>query len=307
MSSNTVHDLHSSFKSFDPLLSSLPHKVAVQIVTMRYITVATLAVFVWEILISIFDDYKLLFKHRMRPPTIVYFLSRLCCLGFTISATLIRVESLIPPSTCVMLGRIVVIFFSTAVVFTSLLFFFRTRAIFDGHHWIIAVFAGLWLAVLGGSLAFIIDVFDAPKPAPHAHIMFCIKENINPFVAASTIIPLINDTLVFLAITWRLSRSSYARHTLKNGLRTLVLGDYLPVFSKALLQDGQAYYLTIITMNLIAVITLFDHSIPAIQTLRTMFTVPNVALMNIMACRVYRNIVLLGDARETDSEYSTIS
>jgi hypothetical protein len=177
----------------------------------------------------------------------------------------------------------------------------------------------LWLAVLGGSLSFIIDVFDAPKYGPTAHT-FCIKENINPFVAAAIIIPLINDTFVFLATTWRLSHISYARHTLENGFRLLVFGDYLPVFSKVLLQDGQAYYLlalliclmsltrltcysfyrTIVTMNLIAVITLFDDSIPDIQTLRTMFTVPNVALMNIMACRVYRNAILLGDLGETE-------
>ena len=142
-----------------------------------------------------------------------------------------------------MLGRTVVIFFSTAVVFTSLLFFFRTRAVFIRDRWIVAFFSGLWLSVLGGCLAFVVDVFDAPtrSPAPNTH-EFCIKENINPFVAAATIIPLINDTLTFLVITWRLWRNSYV-DTLKNGIRLVVFGDYLPVFSKVLLQDGQAYYL----------------------------------------------------------------
>ena len=140
-----------------------------------------------------------------------------------------------------MLGRTVVIFFSTAVVLTSLLFFFRTRVVFNGNRWIVAFFASLWLAVLGGCLAFVVDVFDAPSPTPNTHA-FCIKENINPFAAAATIIPLINDTLTFLAITWRLLRNSYV-HTLNSGIRLVVFGDYLPVFSKALLQDGQAYYL----------------------------------------------------------------
>ena len=141
-----------------------------------------------------------------------------------------------------MLGRTTVVFFSTAVVFTSLLFFFRTRAIFNRNRWIVALFATLWLAVLGGCLAFVIDVFYAPRPAPNTHA-FCIKENISPFVAAATIIPLINDTLTFIAVTWRLFRTSSVHHTLKNGIRLLVFGDYLPVLSKALLQDGQAYYL----------------------------------------------------------------
>ena len=62
-------------------------------------------------------------------------------------------------------------------------------------------------------------------------------------------IPLIYDTLVFLAITWRLSRNSYdpGPNTLESGIKFLIFGDYLPVFSKALLRDGQAYYLLAIS------------------------------------------------------------
>jgi hypothetical protein len=43
---------------------------------------------------------------------------------------------------------------------------------------------------------------------------------------------------------------------------------------------------------------LFDDSIPSI--LRTIFAVPNVTLMNIMACRVFRNTILFEDIRGTD-------
>ena len=142
-----------------------------------------------------------------------------------------------------------VTFFSTAVAFTSLLFFFRTRAIFNRNQWVVVFFASLWLAVLGGCLAFVVDVFNTPSPAPNSTHKFCIKENISPFVAAATIIPLINDTLTFLAVSWRLFRNSYVRHTLKNGIRLLVFGDYLPVFSKALLQNGQAYYLSALLIH----------------------------------------------------------
>jgi hypothetical protein len=104
----------------------------------------------------------------------------------------------------------------------------------------------LWLVVLGGCLAFVIYALKT-KPATNTITSaICINEEINPFVAVTTITPLINDTLVFLAITWRLSCNSYARHTLKNGFKFLVFGDYLPVFSKVLLQDGQAYYLLVL-------------------------------------------------------------
>ena len=143
-----------------------------------------------------------------------------------------------------MLGRLAVVFYCAVLVLTSLLFFFRTRAIFNKNPWIIALFAALWLAVLGGCLALIVDIFE-PTLANSASntTALCLDSGINPYAAATTIVPLINDTLVFLAISWRLSRNSYEPYTLKSGIRFLIFGDYLPVFSKALLQDGQAYYL----------------------------------------------------------------
>ena len=143
-----------------------------------------------------------------------------------------------------MFGRSAVVFYCGVLVFTSLLFFFRIRAVFDRNPWITAFFAGLWLAVLGGCLAYIVGAFKPVlvNPALNAAII-CLKSGNNPFVSATIIIPLINDTLVFLAITWSLSRNSYEPYTLKSGLKFLIFGDYLPLFSKAFLRDGQAYYL----------------------------------------------------------------
>ena len=272
----------------------------------------------------------------------VYF-QRICCLGFTISAVVIRLISglrffpklfhnqtsdfssaILSNSMCIILERLVVTFYCAAVIFTSLLFFFRTRAVFNAYPWMVAFFAGLWLAVLGGCVALIVNIFE-PIPESASGIPLCIKPGMDPFVAASTIIPLINDTLVFLAISWRLSRNSYYPDTLESGIRLLIFGDYLPVFSKALLQDGQAYYLlalswstmslalkyltdfyfsfhrTVVTMNIIAVFMLFYPSNPDI--LRSIFTVPNVVLMNVMAGRVFRNTKLFGGGRV--SEIST--
>ena len=142
-----------------------------------------------------------------------------------------------------MLSRLVVTFYCTALVFTSLLFFFRTRAVFKTYPWVVAFFAGLWLAVLGGCVALIVNIYEPIPDSASNRNPICLNSGINPFIAATTIIPLINDTLAFIAISWRLSRNSYDPHTLESGIRMLIFGDYLPLFSKVLLQDGQAYYL----------------------------------------------------------------
>ena len=152
----------------------------------------------------------------------------------------------------------------------------------------------------------------------------CLDPELNPFLMATIIISLINDTLVFLAITWRLLRNSYVEvpHTLRSGFRIVILGDYLPAFSKVLLKEGQAYYLlvstfliyvscfkssanssfhrTIVTLNMVSVIMLCLPSNP--NVLKIIFAVPNVVLTNVMACRVFRNTMLFSSGTESGTD-----
>ena len=134
------------------------------------------------------------------------------------------------------------VLFFFAVTSTSLLFFIRTRAVFDKDPWTVAFFAGLWLAVVAACLTVIIGV-DGVNIGP---TRYCTDGEVKSYVTMATIIPLINDTCVFLAITSRLFANSYARPTFKDGFRVMIFGDYLPMFSKAMLQDGQAYYLLLV-------------------------------------------------------------
>ena len=70
------------------------------------------------------------------------------------------------------------------------------------------------------------------------------------------VIPLIYDTCVFLAVSWRLSRNAYDPYTHSSGVRILIFGDYLPIFSKSLLQDGQIYYLLALSLLIYDVLCL---------------------------------------------------
>ena len=227
---------------------------------------------------SIGYAYQLLFiLYRGKPatfccsfPNLFVYCRRLCCFGLTISATVLtvtRVEcelrfsyaiwtyfitnlwfslAILSNSTCLMLERLAIVFCCAVLVFTSLLFFFRTRAVFDRNTWVTAFFAGLWLAVLGVSLALIVDTLESvPVNSVSKATAVCLRvwSSFYRVAEATTIIALINDTLVFVAITWRLSRNSYDPYTLRSGVKFLIFGDHLPVFSKVLLRDGQAYYL----------------------------------------------------------------
>lgn len=141
--------------------------------------------------------------------------------------------------------------FAITIASTSFLFFIRTRAIFNKNPWIVALFATLWLAVLASCLTFVIGVL-VQNPG---YQKLCVAKTLKRYTAAVTIVPLINDTLVFISITWRLCSNSYAGSTFKDGFNLVVFGDYLPRFSKALLQDGQAYYLLVLPIYVLQCLT----------------------------------------------------
>ncbi|KAF8806082.1 hypothetical protein BYT27DRAFT_7191384 [Phlegmacium glaucopus] len=285
-----------SFPSLLDQLCSLPPETMFQVLVAKYVSVGTLAVFIWDILNHIPSDYELLSEHRIRFPTVIYFLSRLSCVGFVIGNVIIQT---LPISRCDLAENALEILFPLTIILSSLLFFFRIRAVFERNLWVVAFFACSWLAVVAGYVTFIVRI-EGEKSIPG---LCRVLPHVKSFIKAATIISLVNDTFVFLAISWRLFYNSYGPRTIRNSVRVLILGDYLPVFSKAMLQDGQFYYLITVTTSLLTVIMLFVQSISAI--LQAVFIVPNVVIMNIMACRVFRN-TMLGLFREVETSSNGI-
>ncbi|KAF8815957.1 hypothetical protein BYT27DRAFT_7186449 [Phlegmacium glaucopus] len=278
--SNVTTELDGStvFNSFDPLVF-LPPENALQLEIVRYICAGTAGAFIWDTLINTASNYHILLQHRIRLPVIVCFISTLSSLTYVIGSTVFQTA---PVPSCSSLRKSLEVLYCVAIPSTSLLFFFRTRAVFDRDPWIVAFFAVMWLAVFASCVTPIAGC-NAENIGPTS---YCMNIEIKSYTIAAAITPLVNDTLVFIAITWRLWCNSSAPRTIEDGTRVLIFGDYLPAFSKAMLQDGQAYYLSTVTFNLITVTFLYISSNSLI--LRTLTTVPNVALMNIMACRVFR-------------------
>ncbi|KAJ7776046.1 hypothetical protein DFH07DRAFT_951954 [Mycena maculata] len=64
-------------------------------------------------------------------------------------------------------------------------------------------------------------------------------------------------------------------------------GEYLPQFSRAILKDGQFYYLITVLANIPSAAMSYNSRVTA--TYRTMFFVSTVMVTNCMACRVFRN------------------
>lgn len=136
---------------------------------------------------------------------------------------------------------------------------------------------------------------------------YCVASGVKNFVSAPTVMAFASDTLILFAISWKLMTTSSVSHRGIRGVKGMILGHYLPSFSRALLQSGQRYYTWVffmelalrhlsqrtiwisvtVSLNLLAVAMLFAPAIPPIY--HVVFVGPNVALMNIMACRVFRD------------------
>ncbi|PPQ64454.1 hypothetical protein CVT24_008464 [Panaeolus cyanescens] len=284
-------------------MAFVPPDLAQQVMTVSWISVGSAAVspyvledihkichyaneavkvLLWDMWDNICSDYRLVTAFTIQLPTIVYFLSRYA----EYSGQRILYSPAALTWDCPRFEKIISIGFPIAVSCTSFLFLLRFKAIFNGNKYIVALFICLWIAVVLSTLTGIFGI-SGVNIGPTE---YCATDRFENYVAAAVIVPLVYDTMVFVAISWRLMKEFLvedpAIHTI-SGVKALVFGDYLPAFSRSLLQDGQVYYLTTITTGLTAVIILFIPGIPSHVT-RTMLTVPNLTLMNIMACRVFR-------------------
>ncbi|KAJ7478661.1 hypothetical protein B0H11DRAFT_2028185 [Mycena galericulata] len=239
----------------------------------------------WDILSHLRSDWLLLFKQNFNLNTSVYVVSRVASsvyvLGFTLFATY-------PLPACNTAFVVFNCFYPISVSASAFLFFSRVRAIYGGNRLVTFVFGFLWLAVLGSSITIpvsggAVSLGDPPEcliVGPHA-----------PYVTASSgIIITVNDTLVFFTISHHLV-SNYAHtqqlQTCGDWIRALLGGSDLPAFSKALLTDGQMYYIITVATNILTTLLVFIPGVSLVY--RGMFVIPNVALTSIMACRVYRN------------------
>ncbi|KAF9043101.1 hypothetical protein BJ165DRAFT_1348359 [Panaeolus papilionaceus] len=274
---------------FTPM-AFLPPDLAFQVMIALYTIVGSLAVMIWDIVTHLGDDYRLVTKYRIGPSTVVYFVSRYewSCLAYLLMLAIMETA---PVDNC---GRIrwIQILFPVAIPSTALLFFFRVQALYERNKWIVGFFSISWLSVVAGCLTPVFGV----RGSNIGITKYCINSSVEKYVAAAALAPFINDTLVFLATTYRLMQNSHADDGLKNKAKVAFFGHKLPVFSKAVLQDGQAYYITIITLNLITSVLFFNTSIPLV--FRSFIGVPNIVLMNSMACYVFRKIKF-GIFRET--------
>ncbi|KAJ6527814.1 hypothetical protein B0H19DRAFT_1214661 [Mycena capillaripes] len=232
MSSVNTTDLPNPFT---PLVW-LPPEVAYQIQIGNYVVTGTLAAFIWDLLSNAMNDYKLVSQHRVGPGTVTYFLARL---NTNISAY--------PLNHCALARKFYEVGVAVSVPANSLLIFLRARAIFDANRYLVLLFFALWLIVAGtATMPAIPGIIKAANIGPTKYCMTVDEKIIG---ATFSIAPPVHDTVIFLAISWRMfhysqpTEGSRTNRGLGGVIKSALTGEYLPQFSRAVLMDGQLYYL----------------------------------------------------------------
>ncbi|TCD63189.1 hypothetical protein EIP91_005856 [Steccherinum ochraceum] len=263
-------------------LAYLPPEVAAQIMDIRYLTMACLAGWVWDAVIAVPDEVKMLQRSRMKGPDVVYIGSRMLEFSFLVIAATYCSGHV---KNCHAIAVLQGVAASLQIMANSLLFIFRIKAVFFDHRVIRWSFYLFWIAVSASSLTAPITL--------HAHPLgstgLCVNSRLDTSVGAASILVAAFDTLVFTSITAKLlSLNRFEGHT--SAWRMFLTGKGLGHVSRLILQTGQLYYLITVGATIASSVAILCPSVP---TPYADATIPVTGfLTNAMATRVYRQLKL---------------
>ncbi|KAF9567219.1 hypothetical protein CPC08DRAFT_627265 [Agrocybe pediades] len=265
-------------------LAFFPPSSAFEITITGHVAAASLAIMVWDMLHTIGTDYALFTRHKVRLPTVFYLISRLATLGFLMTTSIFNTA---PVGNCQSWQQSMSWFTVIGIAATSYLFFFRVQVLYQTNKPVVGFFLFLWVGVCCSGVISILGV-SATEIGP---TQFCVNASLPKNAYIQGVAMLIDDTLTFLAISWRLLDFSLAEtNTFAERARVVLLGSNLPRFSRAFLKSGQQYYLTTVGFSMLATITISLSAVPL--PYRGVVSVVDIMLLNVMACRVFRDTKL---------------
>ncbi|KAF8198454.1 hypothetical protein BJ912DRAFT_951433 [Pholiota molesta] len=264
----------------DGVSSPIPPNYDMDLVA--YVTVGILGAIIWDIFSNLGEDYELIQRSPIGLPIIVYFLSRTttlsCFVLIVIFSTGINVD-------CATLLRATHWTFAFGLSLTTLLLVLRARAVYQNQKQVANFLSAIWLGVVAAAL---VETALGSLGIRDASSGRCVNvHTITPFIIATTIVPMANDIAIFCAITWKLVQNSHEELTMRSGLMAAVFGRHLPSFSRTLLRDGQAYFLTMIVVST-TTIGLFCFAPKAVEGFSALLGFLNVGVMHLMTCKIYR-------------------
>ncbi|KZP26801.1 hypothetical protein FIBSPDRAFT_667096, partial [Athelia psychrophila] len=170
---------------------------------------------------------------------------------------------------------------AVSVSCTSLLFLLRIRAVYLKSRFIMILFGTLWLVTVALNILQTASMHGDIIPGTE----ICTVLSTKYFMLPSTS-TFVNDTLIFLAITFRLSSNAMTDASWRSRFLSIVTGKGMYRLSRSLLLSGQIYYLAVIVFFFANLAVMVSPLIPTSE--HFIMTTVFAGFTNMMACRVFR-------------------
>ncbi|KZP10696.1 hypothetical protein FIBSPDRAFT_201061 [Athelia psychrophila] len=248
-----------------------------------YILVGSFTAVIWDWMLSLAEEYRVVKRCGRSAAVLAYFLARTTALTLCI---LVFIFYTGVPDNDSCFG----IFHGTSIMTVlgnaskAYLFILRVRAVY-GNSKLVVLCVGVGACVLVGTRVagmFLVHV------SPLGHTGFCQVSAIGSLSAIALWFNWVYDTCVFAAISVRLT--SYTRSTTTVGTLSIIRGYGLPRTMRHVLQDGQLYYVTVMAfMLLAAIVAVLPHASPIYQAA---FMIPPFAMESNMVCKMFRAMII---------------
>ncbi|KAH8115960.1 hypothetical protein DFH11DRAFT_1250200 [Phellopilus nigrolimitatus] len=258
--------------------------------TARYVVIAALTAISWDMTTNIHQDFKIL--KSVSVSTVVYFASRFSVLGQVLLSTIFFLGYGSSVSCSPLLSAAAWLYTAERCS-TSLLFFFRVRAVYLGGRSASVFFLVLWLSVLGSCayLPFSIETstkFTGLRPFNWSGEGTCKIGLMGLECLTCVGAAVVYDTFVFCAISWRLL-SFNANGDGDNSWPGYFCGrKELPVVSGTVFRGGKQYYIVAISSHIAAAAAMHAPGIP--RDVCVALLMPYLVVQNAMACKAFRDV-----------------
>ncbi|XP_006459686.1 hypothetical protein AGABI2DRAFT_116646 [Agaricus bisporus var. bisporus H97] len=226
----------------DVYLNHIPQLEAQQIEIGRNIVVAVLGATIWDILVYIPDDIRIVQRSsRFSFVTFCYFFSRISAVVHALLGTMERAIPIYHLYPYVIFSSCLL---SLSAISSSYIFLRRAQAIYAERKGPQKFFFISWLFVFGAGCLIPLGVHPSYIPGTY----YYRYPGLATYVIAAPLVLLLFDTLVFIAISYKIYKehsmdvdSMEEQRTTRSWIR-LLSGRRLPLISKAVLRGGQQYY-----------------------------------------------------------------
>ncbi|KAF9459126.1 hypothetical protein BDZ94DRAFT_1060100 [Collybia nuda] len=279
----------SSFRNPDTYLNHLSPSKGARFEFDRNIYLSVLGATIWDVLIYIPEDIRILRKD-VGLVSLCFIFSRVFIIAFLILSVLSYTH---PIANCQAMNLGMAVISGLGAACTAILFLRRAQAVYLDNRIIRWAFFCLWLVYVGTLVVLPFGLHGSHL----SHTNYCITNDKKDFIIGSKIMALLFDTIIFFAVSYKIAMPTNSGHNIFGlSWNRFFSGRTLSRFSRAVLQGGQQYYLIMVSINLGNIIVLYIREASAY---RVMFTPLSLALGASMACRVYRNIKLFEERKQS--------